>query len=307
MPAPQIRWPLMLAPALAAALLLGAAGPAAAQSDNDVVAQRGEVKLTVAEVRDLLDHMDAASRTQLQSNPVTLANFVRDRLLKLVLLGEAKAKGFDQLQDVVMRANEARDGVIVSAYVNSLITSDPNFPNQSEVATAYEANKAKFTLPKQYHLAQIAFPLPPGAQQTVDDDAKRRAQDARTQAIKPHADFADLARKLSQERNSGSNGGDLGWVREDQLQPALKTIVAGLAENAISEPVRSQSAWVVLKMLGTRPAGPAPLAEIQDQLIQAMRQSRAQQATQGYITEMLRREPIQLNEVDLPKRVAAPH
>jgi peptidylprolyl isomerase len=295
-----------LIPICGAVVLLGLALPAVAQNDTDIVAQRGDIKLTVADVRDLLDHIDAPTRTQLQSNPVAMANFVRDRLLKLALLQEAKAKGFDQLQDVIVRANEARDGVIVSSYVNSLIPADPNFPNQAEITATYEANKGKFMLPKQYHLAQIAFPLAPNATPAQDEEAKKHAQDVRAQAVKPKADFAELARKLSQEKNSAQVGGDLGWVREDQLQPSLRTVVANLGENGISEPVRTQTAWVVLKAMGTRPPGPAPLSEVQDQLVQAMRQNRTQQASQALITEMLRKEPIQLNEIELSQKLAAP-
>jgi peptidylprolyl isomerase len=294
-----------LLPALGAALLMSLAGPAMAQTDSDVVAQRGDVKLTAADVRDLLDHMDAASKAQLQANPAAMANFVRDRLLKLVLLAEAKAKGFDQLQDVMIRANEARDGVIASSYINSLIPPDPNFPTQAEIAQTYEMNKAKFMLPRQIRLAQIAFPVAANAPQAQDDEAKKRAQDARAQAVKPKADFADLARKLSQEPNSAKVGGDLGFVREDQLQPSLKGVVGALPEGGISEPIRTQSAWVVLKMLGTRPAGPAPLADVQDQLVTLMRQNRNQQASQAVIADMLKKEPIQLNEIELAKKLAA--
>jgi peptidylprolyl isomerase len=317
MPIHQARRPLTrMFPVLGAVLLLGLAHPAMAQpgaappaspeSDSDVVAQRGDTKLTVGDIRELLDHLDGATRAQLQSNPAAMATFVRDRLLKVVLLAEAKSKGFDQLQDVVVRANEARDGVIVSSYVNSLIPADPNFPTQAEIAATYDANKAKFMLPKQYHFAQIAFPLPATATQAQDDEAKKRAQEARSLAMKPKADFAELARKLSQEKNSAQNGGDLGWVREDQLQPSLRGMAAAMNENGVSEAIRTQTAWVVLKLLGTRPPGPAPLAEVHDQLVQAMRQSRAQQASQTFIADMLRKEPIQLNEIDLARKLATP-
>jgi hypothetical protein len=298
-----------VAPVLAAMLLLGVFHQAFAQADTDVVAQRGDAKLTVADVREMIDHMDAASRAQVQGNPVALANVVRQRLLNQVLLADAKAKGFDQLQDVMARANEARDSVIIASYVASLVPPDPNFPSPADIAATYEANKAKFVQPKRYHLAQIVFPLAADATPAQEEEAKKRALDAHAQAVKPKADFAELARKLSLERNTGSNGGDLGWVRDDQLQPALRSVVANLPENGISEAVRAPApaGWIVFKVLGIRPAGPPALAEIQDQLVAAMRQARSQQGSQAYINEMLRAQPIQLNEIDLEKRLAAPH
>jgi peptidylprolyl isomerase len=287
--------------------LVTVAMSAAAQTpDSEVVAQRGNNKLTVADLRDLLAHMDPPLRAQLQANPAALANFARERLLRMALLDEAKAKGFDQQPDVIARANDARDGVIVSTYVNTLVPTDPAFPSPAELAAAYEANKAKFALPKQYHLAQIVFPIvasqsAPGA--SPGDDAKRRALDAHAQAIKPKAEFAELARKLSQDRNTAAQGGDIGWVREDQLDPALRSLVAGLTEGGVSEAVATPTAWVVLKLIATRPPGVAPLADIKDQMVAAMRQTRALQASQGYVNDMLRKEPIQLNEIDLARKV----
>jgi hypothetical protein len=294
--------------ALALASLVMLTAPAAAQSaETDVVAQRGDARLTAADVRDLLDHLDAATRTQLQSNPAALATFVRERLLRMVLLNEAKAKGFEQLPDVVARANEARDSVFISAYVGSLVPADPAFPSQSDIAAAYEANKARFDLPKQYHLAQIAIPLPANATPAAIDDAKRKIIDAHAQAIKPKADFAALARKLSQERNSAAAGGEIGWVREDQVQPALRSALSALTEGAVSDVLQTPTGFVVVKLLGTRPPGPAPLADVQDQLVAALRQNRLQQVSQNYVNEMLRKEPIQLNEIDLARKIVIAH
>jgi parvulin-like peptidyl-prolyl isomerase len=45
---------------------------------------------------------------------------------------------------------------------------------------------------------------------------------------------------------SWPKGGDLGWLREDQLIPAVRTAAAGLQEGAVSEPVRAPDGWHVL-------------------------------------------------------------
>jgi peptidylprolyl isomerase len=278
------------------AVLLAAAGDPPA----GIVAQRGDVRMTAADIRDLLSRTDPAARAKVESNPAALAGFVRDRLLDQAMLAEAKAKGWDQKPDVVQRANEARDVVVLQAYVASLAPSDPAFPSDADVASAYEANKTRFMLPRLYHLSQIVIQAPQGG---GDDEARRKAADVRAQAVKPKADFAELAKKNSQDRSSADRGGDLGWVREDELIPALKDQIAGLPENGTSDAIRLADGFHIIRLTGTKPAGPASLADVKPQIVQALRQARAQQAVRAYVDEMLRKEPIQLNEIDLARQI----
>jgi peptidylprolyl isomerase len=95
-------------------------------------------------------------------------------------------------------------------------------------------------------------------------------------------------------------------VREDQLAAALREVVTKLPDNAISEPVRSAEAWHVVKLLGTRPPSVLPLEQVRDALVLALRQTRAQQGARAYVEELLRKQPIQLDESELAHRVAAP-
>lgn len=249
-------------------LLLGAAGDA----PTDVVAQRGDVKLTAADIRDMVDHTDPPLRTQLQSNPAALAEFVRDRLLRRSLLIEAHATKWDENPDVVARANDARETVIMQTYLISKIPADPNYPTQADIAAAYELNKPRFATPKQYHVAQIAILVPAGASKDVDEEAHRKALALRALAIKPKADFADLAKKELQDKASAERGGDMDWLREDQLVPSVRDAVATLPENGVTEPVRSPLAWHVVKLLGVRPPGVLPLDQVRNSLVQALRQ-----------------------------------
>jgi hypothetical protein len=281
-------------------LLLAAAGD---PPSSDIVAQRGNLRLTAADVRDMLSRADPAVRARLEASPVALAGFVRDRLLNEAMLAEARAKGWDQKPEIVQRANEARDAVILQTYAASLVPPDPAFPNDADIAAAYEANKTRFMLPRQYHLSQIVVLVPPGASHEAEEDARRKAVSLRAQATKPNADFSDLAKKQSQDRASADRGGDQGWVREDQLIPALKDPVAGLPENGTTDPTRLPDGFHIIRLLGTKAAGPAAIADVKPQLVQALRQVRAQQSVRAYIDEMLRKEPIQLNEIDLARQV----
>jgi len=83
------------------------------------------------------------------ANPQALANFVRERLLNLSVLAEAKSKNWDSRPDIVRRMNETRDAVILQTYLTSVVPADPLYPSEAEVTAAYESNKARLMLPRQ--------------------------------------------------------------------------------------------------------------------------------------------------------------
>ncbi len=302
--------------ALAVADLAPPRQATAADAQDPIVAQRGDITLTAGQVRDLVRNADPDQRQRLERDPAELAQFVRNQLLQAVLLEEAKAAKWDERPDIVARAERARQTVIAETYVASLTQPDAGFPSEADVQAAYDANKQRFIVPRQFHLAQIFVALPTGASQTgatqtgatqtgapqkAEDDAQKKIADLRQQLAKKGADFADIARKQSEDHNSAPKGGDLGWVREDQLIAPIKAAVAGMQDNAISDPVRSPDGLHLIKLLGTKPAGPAPLADVHDQIVASLKQDRQQQNARTYVSGLFRSSPLQLDEIQLAR------
>ncbi len=274
-------------------------------SDAGIVGQRGDVRLTGAEFMDLLNQLDPAARAQVTASPLNLANFARERVLNMAVLAEAKAKKWDTQPDIVRRINEARDAVIMQTYLTSLVPPDPAFPSEAEITAAYESNKSHLVVPRQYHIAQIVLAVKPGATPREDEEVHKKALDLRAQAMRPKADFADLARTNSQETQSAEKGGDVGWLREPDMIPAVREAVAAMIENGISQPVRVPDGWHVLKLLAMKPAGEVSLLDAKPQFVTALRQARVQRMMRAYLDEMLKTQPIQLNEIELTKELGA--
>ena len=178
---------------LAAVFLIAADKPPAA----DIVAQRGDVRMTGAELKDTLQSADPAARAQVTATPQSLANFVRERVLNMAVLAEAEGKKWDSQPEIARRIHEARDAVILQTYLASLVPPDPAYPSEADVATAYETNKARLVLPRQFHIAQIVLTVKPDATPQEEEAVHKKALELRAQAVRPKADFADLARKFS--------------------------------------------------------------------------------------------------------------
>ncbi len=290
--------------ALAVIAGLAMAGLPAARAAGDVVAQYGSITLGSDDIRQLLANLDPAARTAVERNPGALTTLVRERLVQLALLQEARDKKWDQRPEVIAAANQAHDAVIASTYLASVSAADPAYPSDADIQTAYDANKTRFVVPRQYQLAQIFIAVPAGSAKAADDAARKKLLDLRTQASRPHADFAGLARQNSQDHASAANGGTIGWAAENALQPEIRSAVAGMQVDALSDPIRMADGWHLVKLLATRPASTAALADVKAVLVEALRKQRVQQNAQAYTAALLRAQPTQIDEIAVGKLLA---
>lgn len=273
------------------------AGASTARSDV-VIARFGEIALSDMQLRVLLDDLPADRRLVLQRDPAAMSAFVRDHMVSVGLAADAEANRFDLRPDVRRRLEQARVEALAEAYVDSLWRADPAFPSEAELQAVYDANRGQFMIPRRYRVAQIFLAAQPGA---PADDAERRLRDYRDRLAAPRnrADFADLARRYSDDRRSAVRGGEQGWAREDQLIAPIRESARGLEEGAVSEPIRGPDGWHLIRLLETRPAGPAPLNEVRDELTALMRQQRAVELRRQALNDFLARKPVMIDEIAL--------
>src|ERR1700736_6036265 len=75
-----------------------------------------------------------------------------------------------------------------------------------------------------------------------EDEAKAVADE-----LKKGADFAELAKKKSKDPGA-SDGGDLGFFTKDQMVPEFSAVAFALEPGKISDPVKSQFGWHIIKV-----------------------------------------------------------
>ncbi len=101
---------------------------------------------------------------------------------------------------------------------------------------------------KEYHARQIVRKISANApaESVLEDIRQLRAR------VMHGESFARLAETYSQEPDSASKGGDMGWIEPDALVAPLAQALQSLPVQAISDPIRSHLGWCVLQKLGER-------------------------------------------------------
>lgn len=109
----------------------------------------------------------------------------------------------------------------------------------------------------------------------VEDEAK--AKELAKQA-KGGADFAKLATENS--RDGAGDGGDLGYFTKDQMVPEFATAAFKLEKGQVSDPVKTQFGWHVIKVEDKRTKPVPAFDQVQDQVSQYLvRKSQADLVT----------------------------
>jgi peptidyl-prolyl cis-trans isomerase D len=143
----------------------------------------------------------------------------------------------------------------------------------------YEAHQSDYEQPERLHLQHILFAFPPDA-----DDAKKAAVKAKAEALLPEArkggtaEFAELAKKNSDDQMSVENGGDLGTVAKGALEAPLDVAASALNVGDVSEPVESSRGVHLIRLEEKVPGGVKPLAEVHDEIKKALQSRGADNA-----------------------------
>ena len=85
----------------------------------------------------------------------------------------------------------------------------------------------------------------------TDDQARDLVAQLRARAMAGE-DFADLAKEYSEDIGSAQEGGELGWTMPGQMVPAFEAAMKDTPVDQISQPVRTQFGWHIVKVEGRR-------------------------------------------------------
>jgi peptidyl-prolyl cis-trans isomerase SurA len=120
----------------------------------------------------------------------------------------------------------------------------------------------------------------------IQDDAtvEQRLRTIRERIAKGE-DFGAVAKVVSEDPGSASEGGDLGWTGPGTFVPEFEQVLQGLAENEISRPFRTQFGWHIVQLLGRREFDNTDELRRQRAFVQ-LRESKADEETELWLRRL---------------------
>ena len=128
----------------------------------------------------------------------------------------------------------------------------------------YQDSIQQYEVPSQVHVQHILFKTV-GQTDALVEETKKKAEDVLKQA-KKGAKFDELAKKYSEDPGSKDKGGDLGWIRQGQTVPEFEKTAFSLAPGQISDLVKTQYGFHIIKVLEKQNAHTKSFEEVKDSI-----------------------------------------
>jgi peptidyl-prolyl cis-trans isomerase C len=207
------------------------------------------------------DALIAGQAAQGQPDSPELRQAIKEELVRReILTQESLKKGFDKKADVQGQIDLARQGVLIGAYLNDYVRSNPI--SEDQIKKEYEGIKSQMG-DKEYKARHILV--------EKEDDAK-----AIIEKLKKGEKFDELA-KASKDPGSKDRGGDLGWAnRAAYVKPFSEAMVKLEKGKTTDAPVKSDFGWHVIQLEDTRELKLPAYDEAKPQIAQRLQQALVQ-------------------------------
>jgi len=278
----RLRRSLALSAASCLALALLAGAPAHADdTSNPVLAKvngaeihQSDVTFAEEELAPSLAQMDPATRKE------NVLAFLID--MKIVAKA-AEEKKIAEQPDFKRKLDFARNRLLMDSL---LATEGKAALTDDALKKVYEDAAKQIGDEQEVHARHILV--------ETEDEAK-----AIKAELDKGADFAKLAKEKSKDPGA-SDGGDLGFFTKDQMVPEFSTAAFALEPGKISDPVKTQFGWHIIKVEEKRNRKPPDFAQVKPQLEQYV----ARKAQVDYVTKL--RETAKVERMDKPAAPATP-
>jgi peptidyl-prolyl cis-trans isomerase D len=130
-----------------------------------------------------------------------------------------------------------------------------------DIQRYYNDNIQQFQTPEQIKASHILFKT-----EGKDEAAVRKQAETVLQQAKNGGDFAALAKQYSEDEGSKANGGDLDYFGRGRMVPEFETAAFDMQPGQISDLVKSQFGFHIIKVIDKRPGSSRTLDEVRTQI-----------------------------------------
>ncbi len=168
------------------------------------------------------------------------------------------------LSYIVFNPQDLEKNLKFSASEISQAMAKPEFAKRAE--DEFKARKSQFDQKEQVKAQHILIRVEGGAK--ADADALMKAKAIRAQALK--GDFGNLAEKNSDDPGSKTKKGELGYFSRGQMVPEFENVAFNLKVGEVSEPVKTQFGYHIIKVSDKKAAVDATFEKNKDAVAQIL-------------------------------------
>jgi peptidyl-prolyl cis-trans isomerase D len=159
-------------------------------------------------------------------------------------------------------------------------------PSTEEVNDYYTRHLETFQSPEQVRARHILFKVASSASAEQEAQARTRAEEVLA-ALRNGEDFATLAKQHSEDTATAEQGGDLGYFPRGQMVAPFEEAAFSLPVGQLSDLLRTPFGWHILRVEDKREAETKPLAEVEPEIVDKIREEKARDTAVTFVDDLL--------------------
>jgi parvulin-like peptidyl-prolyl isomerase len=175
----------------------------------------------------------------------------------------------------------------------------------AEAEDFYKKNPDEFKQPEQVRASHILVRVEKDAKPEVVTEKQKAAQ-AIADRVKKGEDFAKLAKELSEDPSAKQNSGDLDFFTKEQMVPEFSKAAFSMKKDQISDPVRSDFGFHVIKVTDHKDAETVTLEKAKPQLVAFLTRQKKQAEIQKVVADVRSKADVKINLPEAPAPAVAP-
>jgi peptidyl-prolyl cis-trans isomerase D len=177
--------------------------------------------------------------------------------------------------------------------IQYILVTDKDLPggkpqiSDAEIQQYYNQNQQQYHVDAQVKVRHILISVDPNAGAAADAAAKAKAQGILDQLRKDNGkDFAELAKKDSDDPGSKDQGGELGWLKHGATVPEFDQTAFSQQPGQISGLVRTRFGYHIIQTEEKQDAHTKPLSEVKASIVDVLTKQKEAQAEQNFVQQI---------------------
>jgi peptidyl-prolyl cis-trans isomerase C len=246
--------------AASAALLIAAAIPLHAEDADPLLAKVNGTEIHQSD----LNAVEAEAGQIPPMSPEAKRDYLVQFMSDMILVSKAaEAKKVDADRDFKRKLDIARNKLLMEALLQSV---GKEALTEAAMHKVYDDAVKQLAGEKEVHARHILVRAAAGDEKA--SDAAKVKIEAIIVRLKKGEDFATVAKEVTEDPSGKANGGDLGYFTKEQMVPEFSEVAFKLEKGQISDPVKTQFGWHVLKVEDKRDKPVPKFEEVKEQIEQ---------------------------------------
>lgn len=155
----------------------------------------------------------------------------------------------------------------------------------ADVQRYYNQHQQEFQTPEQVRVRHILIKVPANADPKTVAAARQKAEDVLKQ-LKAGGNFAELAKKYSDDPGSKDQGGELGFIQHGATVPEFDKTAFSLQPGQTSGVIQTQFGFHILQVEEKQPAHAKSVDEVHNLIVADLTQQKQAAAAQNYANQL---------------------